>query len=121
MTRALPILRRLGTLLAVIVLSTFFLSCLLRLLPTDLVDMILTLGTPEEKAVLRRSLYLDRDVFTSYFMWFSHFIRGGPQGVRTAATAAAQRAQARGHMMDTSSWPPLACWPYLSTPGTRHG
>lgn len=76
MSRALPILRRLGTLLAVIVLSTFFLSCLLRLLPTDLVDMILTFGTPEEKAALRRTLYLDRDVFTSYIMWFSHFIRG---------------------------------------------
>lgn len=76
MTRALPILRRLGTLLAVIVLSTFFLSCLLRLLPTDLVDMILSFGTPEEKAALRHTLYLDRDVFTSYIMWFSHFIRG---------------------------------------------
>ena len=76
MNRALPILRRLGTLLAVIVLSTFFLSCLLRLLPTDLVDMILTMGTPEEKAALRRTLYLDRDVFTSYFMWFKDFIRG---------------------------------------------
>ena len=62
--------------LAVIVLSTFFLSCLLRLLPTDFVDMILTMGTPEEKAALRRTLYLDRDVFTSYFMWFKDFIRG---------------------------------------------
>ncbi|MEY5153053.1 MAG: hypothetical protein RLZZ551_1602, partial [Actinomycetota bacterium] len=60
----------------VIVLSTFFLSCLLRLLPTDLVDMILSFGTPEEKAALRHTLYLDRDVFTSYIMWFSHFIRG---------------------------------------------
>jgi peptide/nickel transport system permease protein len=38
--------------------------------------MILTFGTPEEKAALRHSLYLDRDVFTSYIMWFSHFIRG---------------------------------------------
>ena len=57
-------------------LSTFFLSCLLRLLPTDLVDMILSFGTPEEKAALRHTLYLDRDVLTSYIMWFSHFIRG---------------------------------------------
>jgi peptide/nickel transport system permease protein len=38
--------------------------------------MILSMGTPQEKAALRHTLYLDRNVFTSYIMWFSHFIRG---------------------------------------------
>ncbi|MEY2967580.1 MAG: hypothetical protein RIQ64_207 [Actinomycetota bacterium] len=60
----------------VLVLATFGIALLVRLLPGDPAETLLPYGTPAEHEVLRRELGLDRNIFVYYLRWLGDFVRG---------------------------------------------
>ena len=68
--------KRIGQLVLVLLLVTFFVAFLMQLLPADTVDIMLP-GQPEEfKAIIRQELGLDKGFFGYYFQWLNNFVRG---------------------------------------------
>ena len=68
--------KRIGQLVLVLLLVTFFVAFLMQLLPADTVDIMLP-GQPEEfKAVIRQELGLDKGLFGYYLQWLGNFVRG---------------------------------------------
>ena len=68
--------RRLLQVVVVLVLVTFFVSVLIRLLPGDPTDAILGFSTPEQRADLRQELGLDDNIFSQYWDFLNDFLRG---------------------------------------------
>lgn len=62
--------------LLVLVLATFGVTLLVRLLPGDPVLTLLPYGTPEQHAALRESLGLSDNIFVYYFKWLGDFLQG---------------------------------------------
>ena len=60
----------------VLVLVTFGVTVIVRLLPGDPVTTLLPFGTPEQHAMLRKDLGLDVNIFQYYFSWLKDFVRG---------------------------------------------
>ncbi len=76
MTRVNFLLRRILQLFIVLLLVTFGVSLLVRLIPVDLAEVLLPVGSPEERDDLRRTIGLDKGVFGYYFQWLGNFVRG---------------------------------------------
>jgi peptide/nickel transport system permease protein len=81
--------RRLVQVVVVLILVTFFVSVLIRLLPGDATDAILGFSTPEQRADLRQELGLDKNVFSQYWDFLNDFVRGDTNYYQSAG----QRAQ----------------------------
>ena len=62
--------------LLVLVLATFGVTVLVRLLPGDPAVTLLPYGTPEQHDQLRQSLGLNDNVFVYYFKWLGNFVQG---------------------------------------------
>lgn len=62
--------------LLVLVLATFGVTLLVRLLPGDPAVTLLPYGTPEQHAALRESLGLSDNIFVYYFKWLGDFLQG---------------------------------------------
>lgn len=62
--------------LLVLLLATFGVTLLVRLLPGDPAQTLLPTGTPEQQAMLRHQLGLDRNIFVYYFKWLGNFVQG---------------------------------------------
>lgn len=60
----------------VLILATFGIALLVRLLPGDPAETLLPYGTPDEHALLRQQLGLDRNIFVYYFKWLGSFVQG---------------------------------------------
>ena len=60
----------------VLILVTFGVTVIVRLLPGDPVTTLLPFGTPEQHAVLRKELGLDVNIFQYYLRWLWNFVRG---------------------------------------------
>ena len=60
----------------VLILVTFGITVIVRLLPGDPVTTLLPFGTPEQHAVLRKELGLDVNIFRYYWSWLKNFVRG---------------------------------------------
>lgn len=65
-----------GKAIIVLVLATFGVTLLVRLLPGDPAQTLLPTGTPEQQAMLRTQLGLDRNIFIYYFKWLGNFVQG---------------------------------------------
>ncbi|MFA5774567.1 MAG: ABC transporter permease [Ilumatobacteraceae bacterium] len=76
MSRVTYLLRRILQLLIVLLLVTFGVSLLVRLIPVDPAEVLLPVGSPEERDALRHSIGLDRGIFGYYWQWLTGFVRG---------------------------------------------
>ena len=65
-----------GKAVIVLLLATFGVTLLVRLLPGDPAQTLLPTGTPEQQAMLRHQLGLDRNIFVYYFKWLGNFVQG---------------------------------------------
>ena len=70
------IAKQLIRVIIVLVLVTFGVTVIVRLLPGDPVTTLLPFGTPEQHAVLRKELGLDVNIFHYYVRWLWDFVRG---------------------------------------------
>ena len=60
----------------VLVLATFGIALLVRMLPGDPAQTLLPYGSPDEQARLRHDLGLDANIFIYYWKWLSNFLVG---------------------------------------------
>ncbi len=74
--RATYFLQRLSQLLIVIFCVTFGCSLLLQLIPVSPAEILLPVGSPEERALLTKEIGLDRGPIGYYVKWLSEFVRG---------------------------------------------
>ena len=65
-----------GKALLVLILATFGVTVLVRLLPGDPAITLLPYGTPEQHDELRQNLGLNDNVFVYYFKWLGNFVQG---------------------------------------------
>ncbi len=70
------IAKQLVRVVIVLILVTFGVTLIVRLLPGDPVTTLLPFGTPEQHAVLRKELGLDVNIFQYYVRWLGDFLRG---------------------------------------------
>jgi len=63
-------------LLIVLLLVTFGVSLLLRLIPVDLATVLLPVGTEEERDILRNELGFDKGPIGYYLQWLGNFVQG---------------------------------------------
>ncbi len=70
------IAKQLGRAVLVLILVTFGITVIVRLLPGDPVTSRLPFGTPEQHDVLRKELGLDVNIFQYYWSWLKDFVRG---------------------------------------------
>ena len=70
------IAKQLTRVVIVLILVTFGVTLIVRLLPGDPVTTLLPFGTPEQHAVLRKELGLDVNIFQYYVRWLGDFLRG---------------------------------------------
>lgn len=70
------IAKQLARVVIVLILVTFGVTLIVRLLPGDPVTTLLPFGTPEQHAVLRKELGLDVNIFQYYVRWLGDFLRG---------------------------------------------
>ncbi|HUF85700.1 MAG TPA: ABC transporter permease [Acidimicrobiia bacterium] len=68
--------RRLVQLVVVLVLVTFFVSVLIRLLPGDPTHALIPFSSPEQRAELRGELGLNKNVFAQYKDFVGDFVTG---------------------------------------------
>lgn len=101
MSRVTYLLRRLAQLFIVLLLVTFGVSLLVRLIPVDPAEVLLPVGSPEERDALRHAIGLDRGIFGYYWQWLGNFVRGdlgniyysgGTEAVSTRLAAALPRS-----------------------------
>lgn len=76
MSRVTYLLQRLAQLFIVLLLVTFGVSLLVRLIPVDPAEVLLPVGSPEEREALRHAIGLDRGIFGYYWQWLGNFMRG---------------------------------------------
>ena len=69
-------LQRVAQLLIVLLLVTFGVSLLLRLIPVDLATILLPVGTEEERDILRNELGFDKGPIGYYLQWLGNFVQG---------------------------------------------
>ena len=69
-------LQRLAQLLIVLLLVTFGVSMLLRLIPVDLATVLLPVGSEGERAILRAEIGLDKGPIGYYLQWLGGFVQG---------------------------------------------
>ena len=69
-------LQRVAQLLIVLLLVTFGVSLLLRLIPVDLATILLPVGTEEERDILRAELGFDKGPIGYYLQWLGNFVQG---------------------------------------------
>ncbi len=69
-------LQRIAQLLIVLLLVTFGVSLLLRLIPVDLASILLPVASEEERAILRAELGFDKGPIGYYFQWLGNFVQG---------------------------------------------
>ena len=69
-------LRRLIPMFAIVVIATFLLSLLMRLLPGDPAAIMVPNSPPEVRDQIAQETGLDRGVFGYYWQWFSNLLRG---------------------------------------------
>jgi len=60
----------------VLLLVTFGVSLLLRLIPVDLATVLLPVGTEEERDILRNELGFDKGPIGYYLQWLGNFVQG---------------------------------------------
>ena len=75
-SRTRRILERVGNSLLVLLIATFSVSMLTRLLPVDLAQVLLPTGSEPERAALRAEIRLDMNPFAYYLSWLWDFVRG---------------------------------------------
>lgn len=63
-------------LLIVLLLVTFGVSLLLRLIPVDLADVLLPQGSAEERDAFRTEIGLDKGMVGYYLQWLGNFVQG---------------------------------------------
>lgn len=76
MSRVTYLLQRLAQLFIVLLLVTFGVSLLVRLIPVDPAEVLLPVGSPEERDALRHAIGLDRGIFGYYWQWLGNFVHG---------------------------------------------
>jgi peptide/nickel transport system permease protein len=81
--------RRLVQVVVVLILVTFFVSVLIRLLPGDPTNSILGFSTPEQRADLREELGLNENIFSQYWDFLTDFVQGDTNYYQSSG----QRAQ----------------------------
>ncbi len=92
-----------GKALLVLVLATFGVTLLVRLMPGDPATTLLPYGTPEEHALLRTRLGLDDNIFVYYVKWLGRFLRGDFGYFYTASSAEGARISTLvGHVLPRS-------------------
>ena len=69
-------LQRVAQLLIVLLLVTFGVSLLLRLIPVDLASILLPVASEEERVVLRAELGFDKGPIGYYLQWLGNFVQG---------------------------------------------
>ena len=69
-------LQRIAQLLIVLLLVTFGVSLLLRLLPVDLATILLPVASEEERVALREELGFDKGPIGYYLQWLGNFVQG---------------------------------------------
>lgn len=69
-------LKRIAQLLIVLLLVTFGVSLLLRLIPVDLATVLLPVATEEERDILRNELGFDKGPIGYYLQWLGNFVQG---------------------------------------------
>ena len=69
-------LQRIAQLLIVLLLVTFGVSLLLRLIPVDLATILLPVASEEERVVLRAELGFDKGPVGYYLQWLGNFVQG---------------------------------------------
>lgn len=69
-------LRRLIPMFAIVVIATFLLSLLMRLLPGDPAAIMVPNSPPEVRDQIAKETGLDRGIFGYYWQWFSGLLRG---------------------------------------------
>lgn len=70
------LVQRLITILLVVAAATFFLACLIRLLPGDPASIMVSNALPDQVASIRKVSGLDRNVFGYWWNWFSKMLTG---------------------------------------------
>ena len=69
-------LQRIAQLLVVLLLVTFGVSMLLRLIPVDLATILLPVASEEERVILRAELGFDKGPIGYYLQWLGNFVQG---------------------------------------------
>jgi peptide/nickel transport system permease protein len=69
-------LRRVGQLVIVLFLVTFFTAMLVNLLPGDVATTIVPFGSDEQRAEVREDLGLDDPIYVQYGRWVGDFVTG---------------------------------------------
>ena len=69
-------LQRIAQLLIVLLLVTFGVSMLLRLIPVDLATILLPVASEEERVILRAELGFDKGPIGYYLQWLGNFVQG---------------------------------------------
>ena len=65
-----------GKALLVLILATFGITLLVRMLPGDHAETLLPYGTPDQHAELRRQLGLNHNIVIYYLKWLGRFVHG---------------------------------------------
>jgi peptide/nickel transport system permease protein len=81
--------RRLVQVVVVLILVTFFVSILMRLLPGDPTNAIIPFSSPQQRAQLREELGLNRNIFTQYWEFLQDFVTGDTKYYQSAGRAVA--------------------------------
>jgi len=63
-------------LVVVLLIVTFLCFLLMKLIPGDPVDKVAAFATPEQKAVIREQLGLEKPFFSQYWSWLTGFVTG---------------------------------------------
>jgi len=74
--RATFFLQRLAQLLIVVFCVTFGCSLLIQLIPVSPAEILLPVGSPEERALLTAEIGLDRGPIGYYVKWLGEFVTG---------------------------------------------
>lgn len=70
------IVQRLITIFVVVAVATFFLACLIRLLPGDPASIMVSNALPDQVNSIRIISGLDKNVFGYWWQWFSNMLTG---------------------------------------------
>ena len=81
--------RRLVQVVVVLLLVTFFVSILIRLLPGDPTNSIIPFSSPQQRAQLREELGLNQNIFTQYKDFMGDFLSGDTRYYQSAGRAVA--------------------------------
>lgn len=70
------LVQRLITIFLVVAAATFFLACLIRLLPGDPASIMVSNALPDQVTSIRKVSGLDKNVFGYWWQWFSNMLTG---------------------------------------------